>query len=115
MVLVAGTVATATLWGRADRLGLIVLLVVGHFFLFCNVFRVSRRLELAWALVFVVCTWLAISALLAWWAAIALVIASTVVALAIAIRHPSYHGIGWQRLNPNLRAWWVMAEGAVSR
>ena len=28
-------------------------------------------------------------------------------------RKPSYHGIGWQRINPRLRAWWGSVKGGT--
>ena len=33
-----------------------IAFVVGHFFLFCNVFRIERKPELIWAAVFTVLT-----------------------------------------------------------
>ncbi|CAK0748261.1 hypothetical protein CCP3SC1_1760005 [Gammaproteobacteria bacterium] len=33
--------------------GLLIGLVLGHFFLFCNVFRVTRQTELIWAGAFI--------------------------------------------------------------
>lgn len=76
-------------------------LVLGHFFLFCNVFRVRRSLELAWAAVFVLLTgwrlmhgdarWLP---LLAWQAPV------TVLVVALEMRSPRYHGAAWRLINP---------------
>lgn len=51
---VAGIVGALSLWSTAWWLGFIVAFVVGHFFVFCNIFRVARPLELAWSGVFVV-------------------------------------------------------------
>lgn len=57
--------STLGLTAALDRLAFpgwwLPAMVVGHFFLFCNVFKVPRRLELAWAGVFVLNTglWLA--------------------------------------------------------
>ena len=56
-MLVAGAVATVTLWQTIWWLGFVIALVVGHFFLFCNVFRVARPLELARAAVFLASTY----------------------------------------------------------
>jgi hypothetical protein len=84
-----------------------VLLVVGHFFLFCNVFRVSRALELAWSGVFTV---LAAATLASgypgWYFTAAISLAMTVAVVALEMRKPSYHGIFWQRVNPRLPEWW---------
>ena len=53
-VLVGGTVGVTVLFTVMWWYSLVVGLVLAHFFLFCNVFRVSRPLELLWASVFVV-------------------------------------------------------------
>ena len=54
VVIVVGIVGTVGLCSTAWWLGFIVAFVVGHFFVFCNVFRVARPLEFAWSGVFVV-------------------------------------------------------------
>ena len=81
---------------------------VGHFFLFCNVFRLGRRLELIWASVFVV---LAGSTLSSGFPGPAMTLgatlATTLGVITAQLRAPSYHGLGWQRINPNLPAWWA--------
>ena len=45
-------------WLEGDEmyqtLVLMPLVVLGHFFLFCNVFRVPRKLELAWGVIFII-------------------------------------------------------------
>ena len=47
-------VCVSVLLARLDeRLGMMVLFVLAHFFLFCNVLRMSRPLELIWAGLFV--------------------------------------------------------------
>lgn len=84
-----------------------VVFVVAHFFLFCNVVRMARPLELTWAATFVA---LAAATLLTklpgWPVTIAVSLAVTAAIVALQIRKPSYHGLGWQRVNPGLRAWW---------
>jgi len=54
--------ATATLaaWPALGTLALVAPYVLGHFFLFCNVYRISRTLELVWSAVF-------IADFTAWW------------------------------------------------
>jgi hypothetical protein len=84
-----------------SELGLWIAVAIGHFFLFCNVLRLARALELAWAAVFV----LAAVALPLAPALGAIGVASLAVAM-IAIRRPSYHGVLWQRINPELPQWW---------
>lgn len=77
------------------------------FFLFCNVFRVSRPLELMWAVVFVAfCTaafrYRAVSLLTVAIASLAFM----AIVIAIEMLRLSYHGVGWKFINPRLPAWW---------
>ena len=46
--------ATALGWSSLGEHALIPALALGHFFLFCNVFRVRRSYELVWAGCFLV-------------------------------------------------------------
>lgn len=81
--------------------------VVLHFFLFCNVFRLARPLELLWAAVFVMLAGATIVFDQPGWpvtAALSLVV--TLIVVAVEMRKPSYHGIAWRQINPNLPQWW---------
>jgi len=86
--------------------GLIALVVI-QFFLFCNVFRISRTPELIWAGVMVL-----LSLATGFWRAPPpwiTIVCAVVLGGALIVREmrlPSYHGIGWQRINPGLREWW---------
>lgn len=106
-VLVIGAAAAVFVYPKVPWAGLSVACVVGHFFLFCNVFRITRALELAWVGVF-----LTLAALSggtgrpAWPVTIGVTLAATVAVLFLGLRAPSYHGIGWKVINPGLRAWW---------
>lgn len=103
VVLVAACPATWFLWGSIGPLAGVVPLAVGHFFLFCNVFRIHRRKELVWAVVCLlnVGTWLACDHL--WWPGIMIIQTPLTVALIwMEMRGPWYHGIGARRLNPRL-------------
>lgn len=90
-------VCVATTWGLRSTLGDFVWLLpitLGHFFLFCNVFRIWRRYELIWAVIFVVnvCVWFAINRFS--WATVLLTQAPvTLTAIACEIRSDRYHGI----------------------
>jgi hypothetical protein len=85
---------------------LLIAYVLGHFFLFCNVFRVARPLELAWAAVFIGLAAATITAgVPAWGVTIAVSLATTVVVIFFEMRKPSYHGVAWQRINPRLVKW----------
>jgi len=54
IVVAVGVALSILLWNTA-HIGIMIAFVVGHFFLFCNVFRIARRLELIWSGVFVAC------------------------------------------------------------
>lgn len=87
--------------------GLIIAMVVGHFFLFCNVFRLPRFLELTWAGVFVlVCILVLFGDAPNWPVWLAVICACTVVIVSAAMRMKSYHGVMWHRINPDLPKWW---------
>ncbi|MEZ0256419.1 MAG: hypothetical protein ACAI37_14135 [Chthoniobacter sp.] len=111
IVLGLGAFGTWHLWPESWLLAFVIAFVVGHFFLFCNVFRISRGLELCWAAVFVTATALTLKSTHPVWAAIALpTLVTTAVVIGIELRRPSYHGIGWQRINPDLREWWNLHQ-----
>jgi hypothetical protein len=106
-LIVGGGVSVGLFWP-----GMAILFVVGHFFLFCNVVRMSRPSELVWAGFFVA---LMTSTMLAgapsWPMTLTLSFAATVVLVALEVRKPSYHGAFWQRLNPGLPEWWKAGQG----
>lgn len=95
-------------------MGLIIGFVVGHFFLFCNVFRVARPLELAWAALF---TALAGSTIVVeqpeWPVTLATSLVATLLVIVVQMRKPSYHGIAWQWINPELPEWWEAQGGGA--
>jgi hypothetical protein len=106
-------VCAAVLLARLDeRLGVLVLFVLAHFFLFCNVLRMSRPLELIWAALFVL---LAASTfyfdLPPWNYTLAVMLVVTLILAFVQILLPSYHGVFWRKLNPNLEQWWAAREG----
>jgi hypothetical protein len=87
--------------------GFVLGYVVAHFFLFCNVVRMARPLELLWGGVFVTLAGATIAMdVPGWLATTAVSLGVTVIVVVIEIRKPSYHGIGWKRINPGLPAWW---------
>ena len=90
------------------EIAIVAATAVGHFFLFCNVFRMSRRPELIWATVFVILSALTlIQEFPGWPITVGSSFAIAVALIALETRKPSYHGVGWQRLNPNLPQWWA--------
>lgn len=103
VILQAGAVLSWWLMMLPFPLWWIVPAALGHFFLFCNVFLVWQRLELLWALVFV----LNVAAhflmevfdpapSLLWQAPV------TILVIALQMRSPWYHGIFARRINPRL-------------
>jgi len=104
---VVGAVATFALAMVIWWWGFVVGFVLAHFFLFCNVVRVARPLELAWATVFVVLAAATVALDAPGWPVTASVsFVATVVVVVVQMRKPSYHGLGWRWINPGLPAWW---------
>lgn len=107
VVLVVGTILSAALWQHVWWMGFIIAFVVGHFFLFCNVVRMARGLELIWAAVFAILAGATIAGETPGWPiAIGSSLAVTAIVVVIELRKPSYHGIAWQQINPKLPEWW---------
>lgn len=101
VVLVVAIFGAWQLFKFGHPLWWIVVAVVGHFFLFCNVFRVRRTFELWWAGVFVV----NVSACFAfgkidWWPAMGFQLPVTIIVICLELRSSSYHGIGARWINP---------------
>jgi hypothetical protein len=106
-VLIGGTVAAIALSIYVWWWGFVPAFVLAHFFLFCNVVRMARPLELIWAGVFVVLAGATIASDVPGWLITALgSLLVTVVVVIVEMRKPSYHGVGWQQINPGLPAWW---------
>jgi hypothetical protein len=106
-VVIGGIVAAITLSMYMWWWGFVLAFVLAHFFLFCNIVRMARPLELIWAGVFVVLAGATIAFDAPGW----LVTASasllvTVIVVIVEMRKQSYHGVGWQQINPGLPAWW---------
>ena len=106
-------ICSSVLLARLDeRLGVASLFVLAHFFLFCNVLRMSRPLELIWAVLFVL---LAGSTfyfgLPPWHYTLIAMLVVTLILAFVQILQPSYHGVVWRKFNPNLKQWWDAREG----
>lgn len=108
VVLVAGAVGVAMAWRVEPWFGVAVAVPVVMFFVFCNVVRMARRLELVWAAAYVAAC-LARQALgwpnWPWLVAGSVALGSGLVAMQL--RRPDYHGVGWRRCNPQLPEWWA--------
>jgi hypothetical protein len=107
LVLVVGLILSVALGVLTWWIGLAIGFVIAHFFLFCNLFRLSRGLELVWSGVLVV---LAVGTVVlnipGWLATFGISLCITTVVVILEMRKTSYHGIGWQWINPGLRDWW---------
>ena len=115
LVLVVGGIASVLAAQVEWWMGMVIGFAVGHFFLFCNVFRVARPLELAWTAVFVVMAGTTIALGTPGWAVTTgCTLAATILVIVMQLRKPSYHGVAWRRINPELPKWWE-AQGAVLR
>ncbi len=97
IVLAAGTVAAIALATVTWWWGFVVAFVLAHFFLFCNIVRMARPLELAWAAVFVVPAGATVALDTPGWLVTAAVsLTATVIVVVAELRKPSYHGVGWR-------------------
>jgi hypothetical protein len=105
-------VCAAVLLARLDeRLGFALLFVLAHFFLFCNVLRMSRPLELIWAALFVLLAGSTFYFELPLWnCTVAVMLVVTPILAFVQILQPSYHGVFWRKINPNLEQWWAARE-----
>lgn len=92
-------------WAAAPAVAL------GHFFLFCNVFRIRRSSELVWTGLFLLNAgaW-ALSGEVVWWQVLALQTPVTLGALAFELASPRYHGVFARRINGALDAY--LEEGS---
>lgn len=123
IVLLIGALSSFLLHGMENPLGLIVFFTLAHFFFFCNILRMCRRYELIWAIFFLLLsTSMILFRLSNWLEMILIMLGMTTVLTVIQIRHPSYHGIFWKQINPNLPQWWAkkrtitkIAKKSVSR
>ena len=88
--------------------------MLGHFFLFCNTFRLGAQRSLLWIASFVgnVALWTLTHAT---WLHVASHLAVTLLPIVHCIRHPTYHGIACERFNPTGFRDGAMAEGAFTR
>jgi hypothetical protein len=105
--LLLGAVAASFGFSLKSLPAMIPAYVIFTFFLYCNVFRIRRSLELIWASAF---TLSALSSFYfeqpSWPIVFGAGLALTIILIAIEMRHPSYHGIFWKFVNPNLPTWW---------
>ena len=84
-------------------MGLTPIIVLAHFFLFCNVFRVGTKRELIWTAVFLLnCTgWTSLDRF-QWLYVLGIQAPVTLGVILSAIYGRDYHGIGARKINPHL-------------
>ena len=112
LILLGGLMGSIALGMRIWWAGMVVALVVVHFFLFCNVFRISRPPELIWAAAFVALAGSTIvTGLPGWVATPVLAVALSTFLIWRETRKADYHGICWKRWNPGLPDWWETHRG----
>ena len=106
LVLAIGALLAGYCYPHSKVVSLIIIFTVGHFFLFCNVTRMSRVPELIWSSIFLCFAGLSVSTgHPSWLITFSLSTAVTLILILLEIRKPCYHGIFWQILNPNLPNW----------
>lgn len=96
---VAIVLCTLLTWGTWPYLGQLAVLfpvVLGHFFLFCNVFRIRRKLELVWSALFIVNVATLLGADLFTWSRVLLAQAPVTIGfIALTVFGRDYHGVGY--------------------
>jgi len=108
LFIAAAAVATVFLRGRLGINVWVIPFAVGHFFLFCNVFRVRRNYELAWVAIFFanVAAW-ALADRFSWPPVLLTQAPFTLITIGLEMRSRDYHGIGCRRINAAHREEWL--------
>ena len=104
-ILCASVLTSVAIANSQPWIAMLIIFVVGHFFLFCNVFRVSRSAELIWAAV-TVSIWGSTALLNAveWSTSLSANLVWSVLTIVIEVRRSRYHGAWWRLLNPSLKS-----------
>lgn len=102
LVIAVCAATTCLLWRLSPQMALLFPIVLGHFFLFCNVFRIRRNAEFLWSAFFLGNTslWFALESF-SWAKVLALQTPITILLIANEMRHRDYHGIFSKQLNRN--------------
>ncbi|HWH72448.1 MAG TPA: hypothetical protein VNT26_24010 [Candidatus Sulfotelmatobacter sp.] len=103
VALVAFGAVAAGLYRLESSFSWLVVIAAGHFFLFCNVFRLVRRRELIWTALYLlnVGFWLLLGRL-DWFSVLACQLPVSVGVISWEMKATRYHGVGADRLNPAL-------------
>ena len=112
VVLILGVGSAGLSFPVSRMVSFILLFVIGHFFQFCNVLRMSRKPELIWTATFLGLSITTLRLGQPGWPSTALLsFLVTVILALLETRKVFYHGIFWQRLNPQLPAWFEKNTG----
>jgi len=97
LVMVVAVAATGLTLPWLGVMAWLFVIVAGHFFLFCNVFRIQRVLELVWAGLFVlnVSGWYVMDAF-EWWRVLAAQTPATIALVSMSFSKNDYHGVFWR-------------------
>ena len=97
IVLLLVVVATVVSYSWLGVMAWLFVIVAGHFFLFCNIFRIQRFFELIWAGLFVlnVSMWFVMDAF-DWWWVLAVQSPVTILFIVMSFLKQDYHGVFWR-------------------
>jgi hypothetical protein len=108
VILIGGAALSWWLQSQSFPLWWVVPAALGHFFLFCNVFLVWRRLELLWAVLYVINVGAHLAfGTLDWLSPMLFQLPVTVLVITWQVRSPWYLGVFAERLNPHLKEYLV--------
>jgi len=106
-VIILGLAGAWYLRNVSIEFSFIILFVLGHFFYFCNISRMSRVPELIWAACFVILYGVGVFyGIVTVTEVFVISFIITIVLTVLEARKPSYHGVLWSKINPNLKAWY---------
>lgn len=107
--------ASTVAFANGSSLGWIIATPTAQFFLFCNVFRIRRLPELLWAGLYAATVVGVVATELPDWSAALSGCGLGALLIARDLRHPSYHGVLWRRLNPGAESWFRNTIAARER
>jgi len=99
LVLAAGALLTLWLWRIPGGAGFFPLFTVLHFFLFCNIFRIRRQMELMWTGWFVLMAFVGSITTGSFWIAYTAALPVTADVIAVGLTRPWYHGVWARQIN----------------
>lgn len=114
LIFLAGLAATIVLWQWIGQFALIVPYLLGHFFLFCNTFRVGGERSLIWVGTFLVNAYCCAHDQRL---ALHMVIQGLITAALIVqcVSGQNYYGFACVWINPNHYRNGALSEGALTR